>query len=68
MTATATATATYAYYSYPPVYHLSLRRVERRFTTNYSLSFKYLDKIFGTYHEGRKPGPTPVCVGETPDP
>jgi len=27
-----------------------------KFTTNYSLSFKYLDKIFGTYHPGRVPG------------
>ncbi|KAJ1417781.1 hypothetical protein B484DRAFT_400700, partial [Ochromonadaceae sp. CCMP2298] len=27
-----------------------------KFTTNYSLSFKYLDKIFGTYHAGRVPG------------
>ena len=26
------------------------------FLTNYSLSFKYLDKVFGTYHPGRVPG------------
>ena len=27
-----------------------------KFLTNYSLSFKYLDKVFGTYHPGRVPG------------
>jgi sterol desaturase/sphingolipid hydroxylase (fatty acid hydroxylase superfamily) len=27
-----------------------------KFTTNYALSFTYLDKLFGTYHPGRKPG------------
>jgi len=27
-----------------------------KFTTNYSLSFKYLDKLLGTYHPGRKAG------------
>lgn len=27
-----------------------------KFLANYSLSFKYLDKIFGTYHPGREPG------------
>lgn len=27
-----------------------------KFFENYSLSFKYLDKIFGTYHPGRVPG------------
>ena len=33
-----------------------------KFTKNYSLSFKYLDKLFGTYHQGRHPGPDVVCV------
>lgn len=28
-----------------------------KFTANYSLSFKYLDKLFGTYNTGREPGP-----------
>jgi hypothetical protein len=27
-----------------------------KFTQNYSLSFKYLDRLFGTYHVGRVPG------------
>jgi len=27
-----------------------------KFTTNYALSFSYLDKLFGTYHPGRKAG------------
>lgn len=27
-----------------------------KFLQNYALSFKYLDKIFGTYHPGREPG------------
>ena len=27
-----------------------------KFTTNYALSFKYLDKLFGSYHPGREPG------------
>jgi len=27
-----------------------------KFTTNYALSFKYLDKLFGSYHPGRQPG------------
>ena len=29
-----------------------------KFTTNYALSFKYLDKLFGSYHPGRSPGPS----------
>jgi len=32
------------------------------FTKNYSLSFKYLDKIFGTYHKGREAGPAPDAL------
>ena len=27
-----------------------------KFTTNYSLSFTYLDKLLGSFHPGRKPG------------
>jgi sterol desaturase/sphingolipid hydroxylase (fatty acid hydroxylase superfamily) len=27
-----------------------------KFFANYSLSYKYLDKVFGTYHAGRVPG------------
>ena len=27
-----------------------------KFTTNYALSFKYLDKLMGTYHPDREPG------------
>jgi sterol desaturase/sphingolipid hydroxylase (fatty acid hydroxylase superfamily) len=33
-----------------------------KFITNYSLSFKYLDKVFGTYHPGREPGTGKVVV------
>ena len=27
-----------------------------KFTTNYALSFQYLDKLFGSYHPGREAG------------
>ena len=33
-----------------------------KFTTNYALSFKYLDKLFGSYHQGRVPGEATAVV------
>jgi len=33
-----------------------------KFTTNYALSFKYLDKLFGSYHPGRVPGEATAVV------
>jgi sterol desaturase/sphingolipid hydroxylase (fatty acid hydroxylase superfamily) len=34
-----------------------------KFFKNYSLSYKYLDKVFGTYHAGRVPGERQVVSG-----